>query len=225
MALNKQQTSMATKVVIVVLILVFVLGVGGVFSQLDLSSLPSASSGTSTQTVQQKVDAINAQYQPGVTASEAALKAKPKDYDLLKSLAQEYYDWALQIRQAAQNASDAPVWQRSASYYKRALAVKAGDANVETDYSIATYYSGDAAGAIKIIEGVIKKNPTFAPAPFNAGIFYASSGNNAKAAEEWNAYLKLEPNGQNAATAKQFLSQLAAQNSQTQPTSATTATP
>ena len=42
--------------------------------------------------------------------------------------------------------------------------------------AIATYYSGDTTGAVKIATGVIKKDPTFAPAHYNIAIFFEGLG-------------------------------------------------
>lgn len=186
----------------------------------------TASTTASTDTTAQ-VQAINARLTPPIQAREASITADPKNYELLVAQANAYYDWASQVLTVTKQQTDADVslWKAAVPYYRRALMVKTSDANVSTDYSIALFYSGDVQQAISVAEQVRKGNPTFAPVVFNLGVFYANSGISAdvpKAQEAFQSYLKLDPNGQNAATAKDLLNQLASSASTTATGSTTT---
>jgi Flp pilus assembly protein TadD len=227
MALNKAQSKAWVKGVIIFVILAFVMTLGGVFVQLSQTPAPPAGTtqqqGTAGGTTA-TLDQIAAQVRPGIDVNEQKLKTDPKNYDTLKTLGDAYFDWAQQIRTQVQNANDKATWQRSAEYYKQALAIKKGDPAVATDYAIATFYSGDVNGAITIVEEVMKANPTFAQAQLNAGIFYRTANINDKAGAAWKKYLELDPNGQNAANVKQWLEELKTASS-SQPASGTTTAP
>jgi tetratricopeptide (TPR) repeat protein len=207
MALNKKQTSLVVKVVIVFVIISFIATLGGVFSQVvSTGGNKTANGGQTTGTDQ--LAQIGAEVKPGIDTNEQALKTKPKDYELLKQLGDQYFDWAVRVQQASpQSGLDGPLWTKSADYYKRALAIKNTDPAVGTDGAIATYYSGDVNRAITLVEAVMKRDPKFPQAPFNAGVFYRTAGQNAKAIAAWQAYLKLEPTGEQANRAKQFISE------------------
>jgi hypothetical protein len=208
MAIDKSRTSVGTKVVIIIIVAAFVLlGLATAIS--SFTGGGGTTSATSTDTVQTQLATINQNAQPPIQADELRLKSKPNDYALLKQLGDEYYDWAQRVKQAAPNAGvDLPIWARGAQYYGKALEVKPGDPSVQTDMAIAQYYSNDTTAAIVTIQAVMKKDPKFAPAPFNAGIFYAGVGDAVKATEAFNTYLKIEPTGQNADTAKKFLAEI-----------------
>lgn len=221
MAIDKSRTSPLMKTGVIILIVAFVLGIGGTFSYVVLNPQPSVQPST-TATANTQLEQLGAQSKASIDSLKAQLATKPKDYDTLKSLGDKYYDWALGVKQISPNAGlDAPLWTQAADYYKQALVVKPGDPNVETDRAIALFYSGDTKGAIVVAEGVRAKSPKFAPAPFNLGIFYANTGDVAKATAALNDYLKLEPNGQNADAAKNMLSQLKSAPPATQSSPAT----
>jgi len=88
------------------------------------------------------------------------------------------------------------MWVSATVYYDRALEVQPGDPNVTTDAAIAHYYAGETDKAILLIEPIMVSAPTFAPAFFNAAIFFDTVGQPAKAAAAANKYLELDPEGQ-----------------------------
>jgi hypothetical protein len=232
MAIDKSRTSPLMKTMIIILAGTFVIGVGfaGVSGLQSCSAnaplLPSSTTTASTGTTE-SVQAIDLRNSPAIQAREASITADPKNYSLLIAQANAYYDWASQVLQAAQTQTDKDIslWKSAATYYRRALAVKPGDPSVSTDYSIALFYAGDVTQAIALGEQVRKADPTFSPIVFNLGIFYANSGTsdgNAKAKAAFEAYLKMDPTGTNAASAKDFISKLAATPSTTTSGSATT---
>jgi tetratricopeptide (TPR) repeat protein len=224
MAIDKKRTSAGTKAVIIVVIIAFVLlSIAGVVSSLTTGGSGSASNPQSTNTA--ALAAISAQVKPAIDAQEQQLKTKPKDYALLKSLGDAYFDWALKVQQAAQGAGlDTSIWFRAADYYKRALAVKSGDPSVETDMSIATFYSGDTAGAIAIVERVMKASPKFAQAFYNAGVFYQAAGQNAKAVVAYQRSVQLDPKAASVAQAQQQITALRGSASATGTTGSAPAT-
>jgi tetratricopeptide (TPR) repeat protein len=204
MALNKKQTSIVVKVIVVIVALAFIslpimslvgsIGSGG-------GSTPTGQGGSESQIAQQ--------FQARIDANNQSLAKKPKDYATLVDQGNAYSDWATQLLgQNKTSGADKPVFFTAIDYYKKALAVKPGDPAVTTDLAIAQFYYGDSASAIKNVEGVMAKDPTFAPAFFNAGIFYGSSGQNAKAIAALQTALKLDPKGQNAGAAQQMIGQL-----------------
>jgi tetratricopeptide (TPR) repeat protein len=215
MALNKAQTSLATKVLIILLALSMVLFV------LLPAIAPLLSGGSNTSGQQQQstaqagsYEAIAAKYSNTVASNDAAIKADPKNSALLINQGNLYFDWAneVQSNQAlAQKAMMLPLWQQAISFYQRGIAATRTVApGTVVDLAIATHYSGDSAKALAEVEKLMKTQPNFAPALFNAGIFAASAGDNAKAIKYFEAYLKVAPTSdtQQIAFAKQQLSTL-----------------
>lgn len=199
MAINKSTAPAWVKGVIIFVALTFVVSVGGLAS---LSLTPGSSTGTNNPNTGangiQTTSTIASQYASRTVGIEEALKGDPKNYDLLLAGAQTYQDWATQVAQlgAAGGGADAPLWQKSVELYRQALEVKPGDPNATTDYSISQFSSGDASAAIATAEAVAKANPTFAPVQFNLGVYYSALNDNAKAIAAYEAYKKLDPQGQ-----------------------------
>ncbi len=214
MAIDKSRTSPFVKVVIIALALTFVVSVGGVAIVPLLQSLTAAGKGTpnsglGSNNTSETIAAIAAKYAGRINAGDTTLKTDPKNYDVLLSMARSYQDWGTELIQLSQKmgGSDLPLFLKSVGYYKQALAVKPGDPAVATDMAIAQFYSGDAPGAIATAEGVIKKDPKFAPAHFNLGIFYGQTGDNARAVSELQTSLSLDPKGASAQSAKQLIAE------------------
>jgi tetratricopeptide (TPR) repeat protein len=217
MAFDKSRTSPLMKTLIIMLAATFFVGIG--FAGLSgLSScstnaplLPGgpAGPGASTDTTA-ALQAINLKWSPQITSREASITADPENYDLLVAQGQSYFDWAAEVQQATQGqtTADQPLWVAATTYYRRALEAKPGEPNVTTDYAISLLYSRETTQAIAVAEQVRAANPTFSPVLFNLGIFYRTAGDNAKAKEALEAYLKLDPSGANAAAAQQQLTEL-----------------
>ncbi len=195
MALNKQQTSMMTKVFIWMLIIAFV----GSMTAVLANGLIAGSS--TTQTAQtDSLATIATKYKPQIDSDTQKLAANPKDYATLVDLGNTYSNWTFEVLKASPNSgAHQPIALSSASFYRRALAIKPGDPSVSTDFAIVTFYSGDSAEAIATVEQVMRKNPKFAPGFFNAGIFYEATGQTAKALAAFQTDLKLDPNDQQTA--------------------------
>jgi len=89
--------------------------------------------------------------------------------------------------------------------------VNATESPVRVDHAITVFYSGDSVTAIKLAEGVIKDDPTFAAAHFNLGVFYQAAGDKAKAIAAYKRFLEIDPQGTqggNADYAKQQIEAL-----------------
>jgi tetratricopeptide (TPR) repeat protein len=214
MAIDKSRTPVWMKVVIVFIAFTFVVGIGfssflGSCSSQTPTGTTSTTAGSTSTT--QSIQAIGLQFTPVIQAAEASLTADPKNYDLLIAQATNYYDWGQQLQQALGQSNagqDAPIWKSAASLYARALAVKPGDKQVMGDYAVALHYSGDTPAAIVAGEKLRTLDPKFAPNLFNLGIFYATSGDNVKAKAAFEAYLAVEPTGQDAQAAKDNIASL-----------------
>jgi len=112
------------------------------------------------------------------------------------------------------------LWISAKDTYAKAIKIKPGDPALTIDYAIATFYSGDTAGAIAIAVPISESNPTFAQAWLNLGVFYQASGESAKAIAAFSEYLKLDPTGKqgNADFAKEQLDILKKASTSTSPT-------
>ena len=68
--------------------------------------------------------------------------------------------------------------------------------------------AGKIAEAKKQFEAAVQANPNHAEAHYQLGMALVNEGNLAGAATEFETYLKLAPDGPNAATAKSLVAQL-----------------
>lgn len=214
MAIDKSRTKPWMKGVIIFICIAFVLGIGSfavegllTSAQISQQAALQGQNGQSGATTQ-SVEAIGLQYTPIIKSREASLAAEPNNYELNVLQGQSYFDWAAAVMQSTKGKQGPDIWKAALPFYVKALKVKPGDPGVTTDYAIAQYYSGDAKAAIATAEGVVTKDPTFAQAYFNLGIFYQSDSNKAKAKAALEKYIQLDPKGQNVQNAKDMLSQL-----------------
>jgi len=208
-ALNKARTSVWMKAFIIFLIIAFVSvfmasGVFGIFQLFQTSD--TSSSATSTV---DPVATINQRGQATVDALKSLAASQPTSYTAQVKVANAYFDWAQelstpatgqsQITTAAMTAA-VDVWAQARAAYDQAVKLnKTFDPSVQTDHSIATFYSNDATSAIKLAREVTVKKPDFAPAWLNLGLFYDSTGASVQAVIAYQKYLVLDPKG-NAAT-------------------------
>lgn len=193
MALNKAQTSLGVKIILIILIVAFVASfiplIGSVFS------------GDGTQQAQSgPVDQINQQFQPTVSSLTGLLQSEPESYTVLVNLGNTYFDWAAQLQQASQTdptvaGADQPLWVAAKDAYRRAIAVQDGDPPVVVDYAITAHYSGETSVAVASAKRIAESNPDFAPAFFNLGVFYRALGQTSDAVAAFEQYLKLDPEG------------------------------
>ncbi len=146
-----------------------------------------------------ELESIAANHAGAVSAFQQQLASDPTSYTVLANLGNTYSDWATQILQYQQGsgAADQPVWVATTVYYERALEVQPGDPAVMTDLAIAYFYSGQWSKAVETIESAMEVDPEFAPAYYNAMIFYDSVGDTVSSTSNAVRYLELDPQGQN----------------------------
>jgi cytochrome c-type biogenesis protein CcmH/NrfG len=137
----------------------------------------------------------SAEVQARIARIEAAVQADPKNHDAWAALGNEYFD-----SHQAQKAVDA---------YGKALALKPGEPNILTDQGVMYRQLGQFDKAIANFQKANKVDPTHVQSIFNIGVVYANDLNKpAEAAKAWNKVLTIAPNSDQAAQARQMLSQL-----------------
>ncbi|HEY5540316.1 MAG TPA: hypothetical protein VIL41_02555 [Coriobacteriia bacterium] len=203
MALNKARTSVWVKALIIILIIAFIslfmyTGIAGIFDLFRPSTTETATSADPVATINQK-------NQPIVDSLRALASSQPTSYTPAVNLANAYFDWAqqLSIPQTGQSQATSAaitaavgVWGEARAAYDQASKLgKTFDPSVQTDRSIATFYSNDTTSAITIAREVTTKQPTFAPAWLNLGLYYDATNNTALAIEAYKKYLVLDPKG------------------------------
>lgn len=192
MALNKKQTTLMTRIVLGLLVVVFVTSFISIGSNLWSDDNTATQTGTGGT-----LETIAAKYSGTVQGYEQQLASDPTSYTVLVNQGNTYFDWGIDVRQALpQSGADTPMWVSAKTYYERAAAISDDDPAMMTDFAISVFYSGDTPSAISVIEQVMEEKPDFSQAFFNAGIFYNSAGMGPQAAAAMQRYLELDPDGQ-----------------------------
>lgn len=190
MLLDKKKVGIVTKVGAVVVALAFI-----------VTYIPMLTSGvdpTTTNPTQQS----NAQMAQRITQLEKAVQADAKNVGSWITLGNAYSDYARQ-------ANDRTVLPKAVESYGKALELEPKNTDVRVDKAIAHFYMGEVATATAEGQQAVKDNPKHAKAHYNLGVFLMSqSGRELEAVKEFEEYLKIEPKGDGAAQAKQFLNQL-----------------
>ncbi|MDA3936089.1 MAG: tetratricopeptide repeat protein [Actinomycetota bacterium] len=207
MAINKKQTSLLTKVVLVFISLAFVgVYIPGLFAGGGSSDTPD------TTTSDGALEYLSQQYTGTVDYYNQLLASEPTSYTVLLNQGYTYHDWAAEVQQSTASASGADVslWIAATSFYERALAVNAGDPGVRTDMAVAYFYGGDTARAIENVEIVMSSVPEFANAYFNAGVFYQAAGRDGDALRVLKRGVELDPSAPTVETANGWIADLEA---------------
>jgi Flp pilus assembly protein TadD len=137
----------------------------------------------------------SAEIQARIARIEAAVLADPKNHDAWAALGNEYFD------------SHQP--QKAVTAYSRALALKPNDPNVLTDQGVMYRDLGQFDKAIANFQQANKLDPNHLQSLINIGVVYSSNLDKpAEAAKAWNKIIALAPNSEQAAQARQMLSQL-----------------
>jgi cytochrome c-type biogenesis protein CcmH/NrfG len=137
----------------------------------------------------------SAEVQARIARIEAALLADPKNFAAWFSLGNEYFD-----THQHQKAVDA---------YAKGLAIKPDDPNVLTDQGVMYRDLGQFDKALANFQKANKLDPSHVQSLFNIGVVYANDLHKPEeAAKAWNKVLALAPTSQQAAQARQMLSQL-----------------
>ena len=212
MALNKAQTTLGVKIVLIV---VAVAMVGFLFPAVFSLFQGNDAQNANTNATQGTLDQIAAKYNAQVASNDQALKTDPTNYQTLAAQGNTYFDWALDVMQAAQKdqklvGTDQPMWLSARQFYERALEATQSDPPLQTDLSIVYFYSGDATAAVALATKVTETAPTFAPAWLNLGVFHSALGNTPVAIAAYAKAIELDPTGKttNIEYAKQQLTAL-----------------
>ncbi len=97
-------------------------------------------------------------------------------------------------------------WQKAVELYQRAISLGMDTADVRTDLGNALRFSGDPKKALEQYQAARKLNPQHEISLCNMATLYAQVLNDpASAVATWNDYLRLFPNGEKTAIAKQFI--------------------
>lgn len=137
----------------------------------------------------------SAEVQARIARIEAALLADPKNHDAWVALGNDYFD--------------SHQFQKSVDAYGKALALKPEDPNVLTDQGVMYRQLGQFDKAIANFQKANKVAPTHVQSLFNLGVVYASDLHKPdEAAKAWNKVLTIAPASDQAAQARQMLSQL-----------------
>ena len=137
----------------------------------------------------------SAEVQARIARIEAAVLADPKNHDAWVALGNDYFD----SHQA----------QKAVAAYGKALALKPDDPNVLTDQGVMYRQLGQFDKALTTFQKANKLEPSHVQSLFNMGVVYANDLHQPdEAAKAWNKVLATAPASDQAAQARQMLSQL-----------------
>jgi cytochrome c-type biogenesis protein CcmH/NrfG len=137
----------------------------------------------------------SAEAQAHIARLETAVLANPKDHDAWVALGNEYFD----THQA----------QKAVGAYEKALTLKPDDPNVLTDQGVMFRQLGQFEKAVATFQKANKLQPSHAQSLFNLGVVYANDLKKPdEAAKAWNKVIALAPGSEQAAQARQMLSQV-----------------
>ncbi|TLM76309.1 MAG: hypothetical protein FDZ70_06625 [Actinobacteria bacterium] len=216
MAIDKSRTAPIIKIGIGFLAIVLAISVGGSIIPGLAAFFGTSKTDTGTRTGGGVLEDAAQRFAGQVAYGEQALASDPASLTVLVALANTYGDWASAIETFTSDPVTPGMYREKAvTYYRKALEIEPGDFNVAVDYAITLYYSGRAAEAASVVDGVLAKDPKFVPALFNGGIFYAEAGRDADAARVLNTYLAADPNGAqgNPDVARNIIAELAKRQS------------
>jgi tetratricopeptide (TPR) repeat protein len=137
----------------------------------------------------------SAEVQARIARIEAAVLTDPKNHDAWVALGNDYFD--------------SHQHQKAVTAYGRALALKPNDPNVLTDQGVMYRDLGQFDKALANFQQANKLDPNHLQSLINIGVVYSSNLDKpAEAAKAWNKIIALAPGSEQAAQARQMLSQL-----------------
>jgi tetratricopeptide (TPR) repeat protein len=159
------------------------------------AGLPGAAPGAMPGALPASPGLPNAEAQERIARLEAAVLAEPRSHDAWVALGNEYFD--------------SHQHQKAVTAYGRALALKPNDPNVLTDQGVMYRELGQFEKALANFQQANKLDPKHLQSLINIGVVYSSNlGKPAEAAKAWNKIIALAPTSEQAAQARQMLSQL-----------------
>jgi len=96
----------------------------------------------------------------------------------------------------------------AAELYRRALAIDGSSADVRSDFGSCLHAMGLPQRALEEFRKIISEHPDHTVAYFNLAIVFQGVGEKDSARFYWEKYLQLDPNGQRAEAARQYLKNL-----------------
>jgi cytochrome c-type biogenesis protein CcmH/NrfG len=133
--------------------------------------------------------------QARIARIEAAVLADPKNHDAWVALGNDYFD--------------SHQFQKAVDAYAKALALKPDDPNVLTDQGVMFRNLGQFDRALANFQKSNKLDPAHVQSLFNMGVVYANDLHKPdEAAKAWNKVIATAPGSDQAAQARQMLSQL-----------------
>ena len=157
--------------------------------------LPGGASGVMPGALPSTPGLPNAEAQARIARIEAAVLAEPKNHDGWVALGNEYFD--------------SHQHQKAVTAYAKALALKPNDPNVLTDQGVMYRELGQFDKALANFQQANKLDPNHLQSLINIGVVYSSNLDKpAEAAKAWNRIIALAPASEQAAQARQMLSQL-----------------
>lgn len=144
----------------------------------------------------------NKEYDKAETAYKKAVEIKADYADAYAGLANIY--------NAQHKFDEAAAAGAKATELSAAGGAAAGGGNPENLYNqgVISWNAGKVADAKKAFESAIAANPNHAESHYQLGMVLVNEGNLAGAAGEFDTYVKLAPDGPNAAQAKALVAQL-----------------
>lgn len=103
---------------------------------------------------------------------------------------------------------DSGQWDKATEHYGRALAKEPNNPDVRVDMAVAFHNLGQDQRARQEMERVTREHPDHRNAWLNLGVVTSSMGDNKAAIAAWEQYLKLDPNGEHAASIRDEVARL-----------------
>lgn len=155
MAVNKSNTPVWMRAVIIMIVISFV-GTGIAIGVLTATggSTPAASDGSAVATA--TVDTISQQYKARVDAAVAAAASDPTNPDIVIEVGHAYFEWAVDTYESGQAQASIPIWKSAVSYYDKVLAIEPSNDIALGNKAFALYYAQDAQLAPAALEAFIE---------------------------------------------------------------------
>ena len=125
---------------------------------------------------------------------KAQLASNPHNANALSDLGDLYFN--------------ARKYNQAIDYYKRAIDIKPGDADLYNDLGLSVFYLGNALEGIKYIDEGIEKNPEFQRIWLTKGFILANGMNNFSGAREaWEKAVSIDPGSGIGKAAQDYITQ------------------
>jgi len=132
-----------------------------------------------------------------ITALEQLMAREPQNPDYPSQIGNLYYDVGN--------------YEKAAEYYQRSLALRPGDASVETDLATCLHYLGHDDKSLEVLDNVLRYNPGFSQAKFNKGVVLVEGKKDIKGGIAiWEDLLKSDPTYSQRAEVEHRIQQLKA---------------